>query len=192
MSVGVGIARLDAMSEGEEHRFGVLELVGEKLQANQRTNASHKFVEVDGLAEKIFSAAIDALDSIFGSGEASDQHDWSETRLGSGLDLAADFESAHAGHENIEKHQVWAKRSTRGQRRRSVAGFTDFIAFSPEEQRQRGASGRFVVNDQNSFSHSLHATIRTELHTSGAAKQKERIRSLGFSWINGIFRRPPE
>src|SRR6266852_5288206 len=61
---GIGILRLDSQRKAKQDRLGVIQLIGEFLQAQQGMHASQQLVLVDGLVEEIISAAHDPVDAV--------------------------------------------------------------------------------------------------------------------------------
>ena len=75
MPFGIGILRLDTQGEAEQYGLGVVQLVGELLQAQQGIHASQQFVLIHGLVEKIISAAHDPVDAVGVTVQTGEQYD---------------------------------------------------------------------------------------------------------------------
>src|SRR5205823_1428854 len=61
---GIGILRLDCQREAKQHHLGVIQLIGELLQAQQGMHASQQFLLIYWLVEEIFGAAHDPVNAI--------------------------------------------------------------------------------------------------------------------------------
>ena len=104
VTLGVGIARLDAASQGAEHGVGVLQLVGVILYAQQRGDAGKQLDGKDRFVQEVVGAGFDAANLILEVAQAGDHDDRNQAGFRRVLPLAAEFVSALAGHDDIEQH----------------------------------------------------------------------------------------
>ena len=155
VAVSGRIARFDAAREAEKNGFGIFEFVGVIFQAQQRTRAREKLVEVDRLAEEIVRACVDSLNAIGSGRQSGDQNYGREPRFGHGLDLPANFETTRGrasrcrgerGRDEIPR--MSRERSRRRQRRalRILRGATGFRDPRAERlHRRRGVFFEVIV-----------------------------------------------
>ena len=114
-----------------------------------------------GFLDVLFDAhgaeAFDFPGAIFGCAEDDDGEGGG---LGVGAEAVEDFFAAHAGHHEVEDHEVHGARLEELEGFLAAAGAGDFIAAEAEQARQRFASiGRVI--DQEDVASILHwAVIR--------------------------------
>ncbi len=88
--------------------------------ASERVRANSSLKSI-GLLRKSSAPALMPFDAIFRRRKPGDQDNGREPRFRRRLDTAADLETVHAGHHDIEKDQVRAERSALGKRSSAVA-----------------------------------------------------------------------
>src|SRR6202011_5445228 len=64
VSLGIGILRLNTQGEAKQYGLGIVQLIGELLQAQQGVDASQQLVLIHWLAEEIISPAHNPSDAV--------------------------------------------------------------------------------------------------------------------------------
>ena len=149
MAVCIGIAGLDGQCQTEQHRFSILEFVGEGLQAQQGTDARIQFGHVDWLVKEIVGSGFDAADAMTLIRQAGDKNDGNQARLRARFDFVTDFEAIAAGHHDVEENQVRIERRTGVEGVISVAGRAHVIFLPPQQQLQAAAHVNIVIDDKD-------------------------------------------
>ena len=130
------------------------QLVEHHLQPRQRTHARDQRDFVDRLGEKIVGAGFKAAHPVRRLVERRHHHDRQMHRCGIGLEAAADLETVHARHHDVEQNDVAAAVAAELQRLRAV-GRGDRRRNIPPESRASSSLrlGSEIVDDEDARGH---------------------------------------
>jgi hypothetical protein len=126
-------------------------LAGARLPASQqRAYPGQQLLERERLDDVVIRATVKALDPILHFVLGSQEEDG---RVTGGTQAAANFETVHAGHENIENDQVWLEGAGSAERRRARGCRLDRVAFEGERSLDQARDLRVVVDDEDVGAH---------------------------------------
>src|SRR5687767_2813543 len=114
-----GLARHDARPE----------LVGEHFQAHETLDPAEQRKIADRFGQEVISARFKAANTIVRLIQGGDHHNGYMMGVGVALDAPAYFDAVHAGHHNVEQHDVGLDALHRLQRIDAVHGGMHFEIF---------------------------------------------------------------
>ena len=145
VAVGVLVARFDDERQAPEDALGGIEVVGVLLEADERRDPGLQLLGVEGLADEVVGARLQAADLVLAGVQPGDERDRNEPRLGRLFELRADLEAVGAGHLDVEQHQVDVQVAKRGDRLGPGGHRHDLIAITLQQPLEQCAVDLFIV-----------------------------------------------
>jgi len=144
--------------------------------AQMGANASQQLLNIERFGHIVVGPCVQGLD--LGALVISDgQHNDRNCRLST--DGAADLDTAQAGHHQVGYHQVGQPIAKQQQTLLRIVGGTHVKALRGERGTQHAGNLRLVVDDQNSFRHSLLLSSKDYI-----------IRADGYDFFEGNMQLP--
>ena len=116
--------------------------------AQHGANAAGKLARAERLGHIVVRAQVQPLDAVV-LVRAHGEHD--HRRVADLADALERLEAVHAGHFDVEQHQVRVVVAHLLQRLHAVVGFERKIAFQVQVHLDEAHHARFVVNDEDLF-----------------------------------------
>ena len=114
--------------------------------ADRGTQARGEFAQLEGFGNVVVGAGVERLDfALFAA--LHGEHEDGQARRGLAHE-AADFDSAHTGHIDIEKHGIEGFSAHQGERFFAARRLDNFKAEVAENGAQREPDGALVVDDE--------------------------------------------
>jgi hypothetical protein len=119
------------------------------LKLDVAADAGTDFCGIEGFADKVHRAQLDAAGAILRILEAREEDNGEVFRGGIAAQLAADCETVCIGHHHVEQDKVWIAFASKSQGIGCFDGANELVAVAVEGGSEDLDTGRFVVDQED-------------------------------------------
>jgi len=194
---GVGVPSVDGSRQSQDHVLGVLVLVREVFQHDERAHAREKLLRREGFGEEVRDPLLVGADLLGTRGEAGQHDDRQKTRGRVGPDRFEDLVAAPIRKLQVQEDQVGRVRRDLVETVFRRAGFLDPIARGLEQPAQELPDLGIVINDEDPSGSGVGRKLcscvvqkETSRDCSADAPHKPRRRGIGYNTLTARPRSP--
>ena len=157
------------------------QLVGHHLQPRQRAHARDQHDVGHRLGQEIVGAGVEPAHAVGGAVERGDHHDGNEMGRRIGLQPAADLETVHVGHHDVEQDDVAFGARADLERLGAVGGGQHVEIFGRQPGFQQLDVGGNVVDDQDTRGHRNSLLPDKSTHGLDELADRNRLGQIGLA-----------